>query len=277
MRHCGVLSLSVFASVMLQANALAGTADIIAANNQLGVKYISTHVDYTETGNGMFGTQTGVLDTETGRVPGFELSASAMWGEDNSYIKAEFSRNSGNLSYVGAPLGGGPYGSAVGTSPATLWDGSVRFGTGYDLGNPAMATLYAELGGHQWDRGVNYGEVYKHAYYGLGLMGQYAPLGGLVFSADALIGHTFGSHISVAGPLGFSAALGNSYLYKAGLGVDFALTKRFHVNAGADYTSFKYGVSGVRTVTNAAGTFSVWEPDSSTKYITARVGLGYSF
>ncbi len=278
MIHCCVLaSSSVIASVMFSVNAIAGTGDIIASNNQVGAQYISTHVDYTENGNGMFGTQTGVLDTERGRVPGFALSASAMWGEDNSYMRAEFSRNSGHTSYIGAPLGGGPYGSAFGTSAATLLDGSMRFGTGYSMSGSEMATLYAEIGAHQWDRGVNFGEVYKHAYYGLGLMGQYSPASRLVFSAEALVGHTFGSHISVAGPLGFSAALGNSYLYKAGLAVDLELTRHFHVNGGVDYTSFKYGVSGVRTATNPAGTFVVWEPDSSTKYITARLGLGYSF
>lgn len=277
MTHCGVLSSFVVASAMLSANATAGTADIIASNNQFGAQYISTYVDYTENGNGMFGSRTGVLDTEKGRVPGFALSASAMWGEDNSYVRAEFSRNRGQTYYVGAPLGGGPYGSAAGTSTATLWDGSMRLGTGYSMSGDAMATLYAELGARQWDRGVNFGETFKHAYYGLGLMGQYSPAGRLVFSANALIGHTFGSHISVAGPLGFSAALGNSYLYKAGFGVDLALTRHFHLTGGVDYTSFKYGVSSVQTVTNPAGTFFVWEPDSSTKYITARVGLGYSF
>ncbi len=72
------------------ASALAGTSDILASNNQIGLQAMSTNVDYTETGNGMFGTPTGTLDTETGSIPGAALSVSLMRGKQNIYFYAAY-------------------------------------------------------------------------------------------------------------------------------------------------------------------------------------------
>ncbi len=270
--------LLVVFSCCAPAISIGGTNDIRDANNQVGVQVISTHVDYTETGDGTMGTKTGVLDTERGRVPGFALFASGMWGPDNAYMQGQVSRTSGHTHYVGAPITGGAYGSALGTSSAKLWDGSVRFGTGLGVHDSTMAIFYLELGVHEWYRGVNYGETYKHAYGGLGLLGQVSPLSGLVLSANALIGKTYRPHISVAGPYGFSSDLGGSNIYKAGLAVDYALARHFHLNAAIDYTHFRYGMGNI-VATNLGGgtTLYQWEPDSLTKYVTGRVGVAYSF
>ncbi len=268
------LGFSAVFLMVLSATASAGTADIVAANRQVGIQYVSTYVDYTETGNGYLGTNTGVLDTERGWVPGVGVSFSSMWGDQHFYINAQVSQNTGSTQYVGSLIGG-TYGSVVAWSTATLIDRSVRFGKGFAIGGSMMATPYAEVGMHEWDRGVNFGETYTHNYVGLGILGQYSPVTRLVISANALVGSTFASYISVAGPFGFSGDLGNSALYKAGLSVDYAFTRHFHGNAGIDYTRFSYGMSSPSVV--AGGAFIVWEPDSSTRYTTARIGLGYSF
>jgi opacity protein-like surface antigen len=142
------------------------------------------------------------------------------------------------------------------------------------ISNEFMLTSYAELGHHEWDRGVNLGELYTHNYYGIGALGQYSPSSGLVLSAIAMLGSTFGSNIVVNGVSGFSGALGNSHLYRIGVGADYAFEQNLHGNVGVDYTGFNYGISALYSC--GAGCFQ-WEPDSKTNYTTVRVGLGFPF
>ncbi len=257
--------------------AFAGTSDIMASNNQVSIQAVSTHVDYTETGNGLFGTQTGTLNTETGYIPGFALSSSSMsnlWlGTD--YIKTEFDYSSGHTNYTGS-FQDDMFGSVVATSRVKLINFSVRYGKGFIANEQLMLTPYTELGYHGWGRGVNYGETYTHYYFGLGMLGQYSPAGKLVFSANALLGNTFRSHITCnSGPgfNGFSGDLGNSTIYKAGVSADYAFMNNFHGNIGVDHTRFSYGMSAVYPV---GGGVVAWEPDSKTKYTTIKVGLGYA-
>ena len=73
-----LLTVMAVAGLSGLATALADTSDIKASNNQVGIRTISTNVDYTETGNGQFGSPTGTLDTEAGRVPGYALSISTI-------------------------------------------------------------------------------------------------------------------------------------------------------------------------------------------------------
>jgi hypothetical protein len=269
------------ASTLFSASSYAATADIKVADSQVGLQGISTNVDYTETGNGIFGSPTGTLDTETGSVRGFALFASRMWGANNNYLEARYSRNNGHTNYTGALIGGGPFGSVVGQSGATFTDFNLRYGRGIAVDDvetgvydQALVVPYFEFGYHRWDRGVNYGEIYTHEYLGGGLMGQYSPTSMLVISANAMVGHTFNSSISVAGPGGFSGSLGNSMLYKYGLSLDLAITRSLHANFGIDYTRFKYGISGIYPI---GGGYVAWEPDSSTIYTNYSVGLGYAF
>ena len=250
--------------------AFADISDIKASNSQMGLQYISTKVDYTETSNGT------VFDTESGNVPGYALSISAM--KDllftNDYIKAEYDHSTGYTNYIGGLTGSTPtpYGSVLATSSAKLINYSADYGKGFALGNQFMLTPYAELGKHTWVRGVNYGETYINHYYGIGLMGQYSPVQKLVFSANALIGQAYDSAITVNG--GFSNGLGQSTLQKFGVSADYAFTKNLHGNIGVDYTTFKYGISSPTPIGSG---YVGWEPDSKTNYTTAKVGIGYAF
>lgn len=266
-------ALLVLVCLTFSAVAFAGISDIKASNNQIGIQTISTNVDYTETGNGIFGTPTGTLDTETGGVRGYALSISTMkdWRLGNDYFEAEYNHSSGNTTYTGA-FQGGVFGSVVGTSSATLINYSARYGKGFIVKNEFMLTPYAEFGGHEWDRGANYGETYTHNYLGLGALGQYSPVSKLVLSGNAMIGSTFGSYITINGA--FSGALGDSTLYKFGVAADYAFAQNLHGNVGVDYMSFNYGISAVYHV---GGGFVAWEPDSKTNYTTVKIGLGYAF
>ena len=269
------ITLLISAGLIFSATAFAGTSDIIGSNNQVGIQLISTNVDYTETGNGLFGV-TGKLDTETGRVAGSALSISAMkdWWLGNDYIAAEYDHSSGNTNYVGGLIGPPPtpYGSVVGISSATLINYSARYGKGFIINDELMLTPYAELGSHEWDRGVNFGETYTHHYYGIGALGQYSPASKLVLSANAMLGSTFGSNIVVNGA--FSAALGSSVLYRMGVAADYELAQNLHGNIGVDYMSFNYGISALYPI---GGNIVTWEPDSKTKYTMIKIGLGCAF
>ncbi len=268
----GFVALCSFPGAM----AWAGVADITASNNQIRVDYISTRVSYTETANDTTGPQPEVLDAERGTVRGRAFGVSVMTNS-GLYVEGQYSRNNGYTNYTGSSMAGGAYGSITGMSSAYIVDYAVRVGSGSDVDGSAMLTPYAEVGRHEWDRGVNFGEVYTHNYLGGGVMGQYSPASGLVMTGTALIGETFGARISVAGPLGFSDRLGSSFIYRAGVLVDYAFLRNFHGHIGFDYTSFKYGKSGVNKAVVGGTTYYVWEPDSNTNYTTFRIGLGYAF
>jgi hypothetical protein len=266
--------LSALVCLAFSATAFAGTSDIKAANNQVGIQLMSTNVDYTETGDGI-SAPSGTLDTEKGSVPGYSLSISTMqdlW-LGNDYIEAEYDHASGNTDYVGGLIGPPPtpYGSVVATSGATLTNYSARYGAGIMVNDQSMLTPFLELGHHEWDRAVNQGESYTHNYYGIGMLGQYTPADRLVLSANAMIGSTFGSNIAINGV--FSGALGNSSLYRVGVGADYSFQQNLHGIIGVDYTSFSYGISGFYPYS----TGFAFEPDSSTKYTTIRIGLGAPF
>lgn len=251
---------------LISRTSFADVGDINAANNQVGAQIQSRNVDYKETGNGT------LFDTESGRVTGYGLSASVMknilLGHD--YLDVQYSEFNGQTDYVGAPLDGGAYGSATGKSDAKIADFSLRYGKGFAIHNQFMVTPYAEFGYYKWDRDVGYMEHYTHKYYGVGALGQYSPASKWVLSATAMIGRTYGSKIDVVAPFGFTADLGNSAIYKAGVSVDYALSKNLHANAGIDYTSWKYGASAVQ----ASG---YYEPDSETKDTIIKAGIGYAF
>jgi hypothetical protein len=256
-------------------SALAQIQEIKSSNNQIGIQGISSYVDYTETNDGRFGTTVGKLNTETGWVPGFAVSASVMkdWLFGNDYLQFQYSRNKGHTDYTGSRLTGGVFGSAVQQNDATLTDYSLRWGKGFSVNQSSMFTPFLEVGRHEWKRAVNQGETYTNNYYGIGALAQYSPMPRLVLSANALIGRTFSSDISVNGPLGFSGGLGNSNLYKVGLSADYAFTQKFRGNVGINYSAFKYGASGNYPV---GGTVT-WEPDSRTRYTTISAGVGYAF
>lgn len=264
--------------LVLPGSALAGTDGIVASNNQAAIQFISTYVNYTETGNGIFGTSTGTLDTETGSVPGAAISLSLMRGLGNVYLHAGYDYSSRYTNYTGS-LQGGTFGSVMSKSSAVLINYSARFGKGFAAGSQFMLTPYVEFGRHEWDRGVNYGEIYTHYYYGIGLLAQYSPasMADFVLSLNLLLGTTSDPYITVnSGPglNGFSGALGDSSLYRIGVAGDYPFTSRLHGNAGVEYTSFRYGMSAVFPV---GGGFVAWEPDSKTYYMTIKLGLGLAF
>lgn len=283
--------------------AFAGIDAIKASNNQVGIQFISTHMDYKETYPD--GT---TADTEKGSVQGFGLSLTAM--KDillgNDYLKAQFNRSTGDVDYLGSLDGGcyfhacvaiddySPvYGSYGQKNHAKVTDFSLRYGKGFEINDNLMMTPYAELGHHEWKRDLGNtcvagilpdcaaSEKYRHYYYGMGTLIQHSLNQNLVLSADGFVGQTFSSKISGSGTSylyptsgGFTSFspqdLGDKSMYRLGVSADYAFTTQVHGNIGVDYVAFKYGRSAVFNDI-------LYEPDSKTNYTNVKVGVGYAF
>jgi hypothetical protein len=268
------------------------STDILDVNNQICVQFAATDFRYKETGDPARETY-GKLDTEAGWVPGVgvELALMRNWIVTNLYFDARYTYLNGKTDYVGGlqqPIvvmqgSGNDYGSVKQKNGAVVNDLDFRIGKGFEVQSNLMVTPYLGVGYHDWDRKVNGGEEYTNGYVGGGLLVQWAPVAGAVLSAHGMAGTTFGSHIDVGAGYGidgavmasrndgaFSAPLGDSMIWKAGLSGDYALTRNIHLNAGVEWTTFRYGESALYNV-------DWFEPDSFTLNTTVKAGIGYSF
>lgn len=256
-------------------DARAWTNPILIANTQVGLGIVGHRVDYNET------TPTAPrFSSERGWVPGLQATVSAMapMAEiTNVYVMGRIGWTKGVTEYSAA---GGPLTS--GRSDAAMRDVDARFGKGFDLAADWMVTPYLGAGYHDWDRNFpnrfgpyGYRELYQHGYLGAGLLLQWAPTEQLVISANALAGTTFNAKMTTFFNGGYPITpqdyrLGNSAIYLAGLSTDLAITREWHLNAGIDYATWRYGAS-------PPGPDGSYEPDSRTTNWTVKAGFGYSF
>jgi hypothetical protein len=250
------------------------SSDILSANNQAGIAFATTNFDYLETSGA--GAK---LDSEGGWVPGVNVSLSLMNNMlvNNFYFRADYTHLDGKTDYVGGTWGNPTYGSLKAKSPAVVDDIDFRFGKGFELSRNFMATPYLGAGYHDWQRNVGYQEEYTNGYVGAGLMLQWSPIDRFVLSANGLVGTTFDSNIVTGGSFPIDVALGDSTIYRVGLSGDYALTRSIHVNAGVEYVDFAYGKSAETYYNTNQGVIGVYEPDSTTKNTTVKVGVGYAF
>jgi hypothetical protein len=274
-----ILVIAAGALLLAGAPIAASANDIVRANTQFAVDFAATNVTYGETeyGDG--------LDGEDGWVPGFSVTASSMkdlFGQHNLYAFGQITFTRGTTSYWAA---GGPVTQS--TDGAALFDADFRLGKGFDTGPGMMTTPYLGAGWHAWDRDLSnaegpygYHEKYSNGYVGAGVLMQVAAASRLVISGDALVGATIGADIAGtpnggADIIPFNAGLGSSMIVKAGVAADYAITDRIHMNAGVDWTHFSYGQSAPFCIGPILGSCpNAYEPDSTSSYLTARVGLG---
>jgi outer membrane protein W len=269
--------------------------DILRANNQISVDFAATDVNYAEfnqppAGGGPLPAalpQGATINSEKGWVPGVAVTGSYMSDcyssmIPNLYLFARGTYLSGHTSYYNNTNG------VAASDPARIWDGDFRVGKGFQVSPNVMLTPYIGAGVDDWRRTISavptgaFIEDYSHGYVGAGVMLQVAVAKGFVVSAYGLGGGTFSSQMNFNGTTAVNAALfgpnhtyslGNSGTAKAGASVDYAFTDSWHVNAGVDYTYFKYGASR-QELLPAFGTF---EPPSRTSNVTVTAGVGYSF
>jgi hypothetical protein len=259
---------------------------ILAANNQIILQAVGTHLDYAEYADGRTGLPAGAfMDGEKGWVPGVGLKLSVMsnWLFENAYFSAEGAYQKGNLDYKQqiAPgvIIGDIRGPAFNAHEAELNDFSLRFGKGFTINPNVMITPFAEYGYHRWVRHQGLpDETYQHQYVGGGVLLQVSPVERLVWSASAMVGSTFSAQIDVGAvpAVGLVGAqgigLGSAVTWKVGTGLDYALTPNWHVSGDVSYMEFDYGKSAD---VNAGILF--FEPRSTSKVTTAKLGIGYSW
>jgi|SRR5581483_224376 len=270
--------------------------DIIRANSQISVDFAATNWDYAEFNQPAAGTNIlanaalprgATLNTEKGWLPGVAVTGSYMSDCSSSffsniYLYGRGTYVSGNTSYWNTiPV--------TANDPARIWDGDFRVGKGFQVGSNVMLTPYIGAGIDDWKRTISAFptgaliEDYSHGYVGVGLLLQVAVAPRFVVSAYGLGGGTFNSQMNFNPNTAINAAtlgpnhtftLGNSGTVKAGASIDYAFTNNWHMNAGVDYTYFKYGASAMELLPLGFGTF---EPPSRTSNVTATIGVGYSF
>jgi hypothetical protein len=279
---------------VLKAQPIVCAYDILRANNQISVDFAATDMNYREFNQPPAGgvglpsplPQGAVINSEKNWVPGVAITASYMSDcsgtISNLYLFARGSYLSGHTDYYNNT-------ALVGASdPAKMWDGDFRVGKGFLVSSNVMLTPYIGGGVHSWNRTIvavptgAYLEKYSHGYAGAGLLLQYAPTRGVVLAAYGFGGATFSSemnfdpttalNLALVGP-NHTYSLGNSATVKAGASIDYALTDNWHVNAGVDYTYFKYGASRQELLP----AFGTYEPPSRTSNVTLTTGIGYSF
>jgi hypothetical protein len=167
----------------------------------------------------------------------------------------------------------------VNTSSTDQSNYSFRVGKGFASeteDSQAMATLYFELGGHKWNRGIGgsfaYLQTYTDNYLVFGGLGQYSPEGSkLVLSAHANWGITFNPNI--ASTIENVGTRGNPPSTMCGFAADYEFMNHLHGNIRLDLTSFSYIISTVYTASGKA----VFAPDTNIYHSTIKIGLGYAF
>jgi hypothetical protein len=253
---------------------------ILVANNQISLDAVGHHLDYHE-----WTPAYPVFNSEKNWQPGLQVTGSAMGNLGaitNIYVMGQYTYISGKSDYwaPGGPLG--PNTPVSMKNGAKFNDFDFRLGKGFEAGQNWMFTPYLGVGYSIWDRDLSndlgpfgYHEKYEYGYAGAGLLIQYAPTQQIVLSGYGLVGSTFDPKMTTSYNGGFAVlpwtyGLGTSAIYKAGIAADFALTRQWHFNVGADYTNFRFGAS-------AQAPNGSYEPDSETHRWTVKAGLGYSF
>src|ERR1700744_2634120 len=175
--------------------------DIVNSNNQVGVFYQGTNMNYTEYSPGFapFGPAGTPIDGEKGwlnGVGGFGSLMVDVAGIQHLYLSAQGSYLQGNTSYW---AGGGAVTSA--SDPQKMWNEDFRIGKGFDISRTMMLTPYFGAGAQQWERSLTPGpfgslETYSHGYAGGGLLAQFNPSQGLVLSAYGLVGGIFSAQMA---------------------------------------------------------------------------------
>ena len=279
---------------VLRAQPIVCAYDILRANNQISVDFSAINMDYREYNQPPAGgvglpsplPQGAVINSEKGWVPGVAVTGSYMSDcsstISNLYLFARGSYHSGHTDYYNNTA------LVAASDPAKMWDGDFRVGKGFLVSSNVMLTPYIGGGVHAWDRTIvavptgAFVEKYSHGYAGVGLLLQFAVAPRVVLSAYGFGGGTFSSQMNFDGTTALNYAtlgpvhtysLGNSGIAKAGASVDYAFTDSWHVNAGVDYTYFKYGASRQELLP----TFTTYEPPSRTSDIRVSAGIGYSF
>lgn len=284
---CGHRGVAVRRAAIVIAAASLCTAHVHAqeamlrANNQVWLGVGAQPLNYRED------IGPGKSDSERGTTAAFALGAATqrqLFGISNLYFSGSVRVSHGNVDYSGYLqdfAGRVAQPNYQMTTRSTNTDVTLKAGKAipFRLGTwSAQVVPYLSYSYHDWIRDSSrdpYGfyERYRHHVVGGGLMGQLEVTPRLVATADVRAGAMVGASMTQAGSQN-TFSLGNKPVVVAGLGLDYAVARNFHINASYEWSRFQYGRSSVTQV--APGT-AAYEPDSRTITQTWMIGAGYAF
>ncbi|MFK4448379.1 opacity protein-like surface antigen [Caballeronia udeis] len=292
-RILGKLALMLIAT--LAGSAAQANDAITAVNNEIGLSIGSQNIAYHESNGAPSWLPTGpdgYMDSEIGSMPSYALTYSrqgSLFGLSNVYTQLNATVTAGQIEYTSGSIvtmtmkcSGLP-----GTSSTSYCseepvqssfaqnhssyeiDLSGRLGRAFEVSKKAQVTPYVSLGGHYWLRHApGAGEdTYTNGYAGIGALTQYALTPRLVVGLDAGVAETFGAasfESNVRYPLG------SRPMIAASLGVDYAVSKRWHVTAAYAMAHWRYGASNFQSS-------HTYEPADWTTTQTVSIGIAYSY
>lgn len=195
-------------------------------------------------------------------------AGASMMSNSGWYLAADVTAEWGPLTYRGAYLIT-PTTLLVSTTDEEIYEIHGQIGKGYRLGSHAMVTPYLELGLRDWRRGLSATQVENYNHYSTmaGVMFQYSPASRLVFTTYASAGTTLGAVMELNN---VKYQLTETGIYKAGLRINYRMTKDYDFFTSVEAQHFRYGRSPEQPDTS-------YEPGSFTNEVTSRVGFAYRF
>lgn len=264
----------IFFGVLGLAAAAQANQTLLDANNGIQVAAGGYNLNYKETLAG----SSKLSDTEQGTQAGYQLRVSSqgtVLGVRNFYLSSTIGYATGRTDYNGSLQNRStgaftPYQRQ--TRNQTL-DLTMKLGKAFPIGPDAQVVPYIYYADHYWDRDgrddlYGYDERFKHNGIGVGGLAQYALTSRLVVSVDGSLGTTFGAAMTTGLTSG-TFHLGNATVVTGEVGLDYALSQRWHLNATYRITHFNYGQSGFIN--------GYYEPASRTTAQTFVAGIGLVF
>ncbi len=225
-------------------------------------------------------TSGATLNTEIGFLPGLTLSASHPLRTISNTV--EFSLYGGRVDYDGQTQSGQPHQTQT---DETIYRLLYRLSWAPVNG---QGELYAKAYWQQWDRSIQpsngvSGLFEQYQWWSFEAGGQisvYARPRHKVFVDLGVLMTRNGTIMVDLGNAGYGEPvldLGN------GVGLNSAINYRMSYTAngafqfGLRYTTWNFGRSNVKTISNGSTTISIVEPDSTTQQLSATVGYIHKF
>jgi hypothetical protein len=270
-----LISLVGLLAVMLASPALAAAPEIAQAETAVDLNAGVTNTRYHE--NLVPG------DDENGVTPGFGVGAAALlpllrgWNPD-LYTALNYDFDAGNLHYSGHyVLSGAP---TTATDNAVFNRVEAKLGLGYQFPGIGVELIPFFAAGYQsWNRNINSkgvtgtDEFYHSALLGGGMRLDLPITPGWVGSVDGEVLGLVGGGIALNN-FGSDQDFGASGAQRVSLGLDDALSGRFHLTGTLSWQHFNYSGSKPQVVEFV---YLIHEPLSVTTQMGINLGLAYSF
>lgn len=155
------------------------------------ISLMLTHFYYKEITNNM------ILDSETGYLPGVELTYVHQPSDSNIFLRASTNLSYGDLKYNGSTWGGTPL-SFIHSNTTFNIEGDI----GYAFGRKKIFIPYIGIGHTYWYRGINsstpgdYSETYSLYYFPVGLVINLIQNGDVNLSIDGAVRYMFNGTVT---------------------------------------------------------------------------------